>query len=54
MYDVPTKAFMVEFHQRAQTEGYGQAWLAARNRLRDDGYPPSIYGAFTLGGSASG
>ena len=54
VYDVPTKVFMVEFHQRAQTEGYGQAWLAARNRRRDDGYPPSIYGAFTLGGSASG
>ena len=33
---------------------YGAAWLAARDLLRAQGFPPSVYGAFVLGGAASG
>jgi CHAT domain-containing protein len=49
--DDPTQIFMQVFHQRLPRDGYGAAWLAARNRLRKDGLPPSAYGAFVLGGA---
>lgn len=54
VHDKPTRSFMEVFHQRLGQGGeVGAAWLAARNRLRDDGYPPSVYGAFVLGGAAN-
>lgn len=49
--DAATRLFMETFHDNSMDGDYGGAWLAARNRLRDQGYPPSIYGAFILGGS---
>ena len=54
VHDKPTRAFMTEFHRRARTGDYGGAWLAARNKLRAEGLPPSVYGAFVLGGAAAG
>lgn len=52
VHDKPTRLFMDVFHREAVRGDLGKAWLAARNRLRDEGFPPSIYGAFVLGGSA--
>ena len=49
--DEGTKVFMETFHRQAQTGNYGDAWLAARNALKQRGLPPSVYGAFILGGS---
>lgn len=54
VHDKPTRAFMTEFHRHARTGDYGGAWLAARNKLKAEGFPPSVYGAFVLGGAASG
>lgn len=52
--DASTKLFMETFHQHAKNGNYGAAWLAARNQLRSKGFPPSVYGAFVLGGAAKG
>lgn len=49
--DEGTKRFMQIFHERAQHGDYGQAWLDARNLLKQEGYPPVVYGAFVLGGA---
>jgi len=49
--DEGTKIFMEVFHQHIQKGGYGEAWLAARNALKAQGFPPSVYGAYILGGS---
>lgn len=49
--DEATKLFMEVFHQRSRTGGYGRAWLAARDAVKEKGFPPSAYGAFVLGGS---
>ena len=49
--DNATRLFMETFYDNAGGGDFGSAWIAARNRLRDIGYGPSIYGAFTLGGS---
>ncbi|MCF8179054.1 MAG: CHAT domain-containing protein [Sulfuritalea sp.] len=49
--DNGTLAFMEAFHREAAKGDLGRAWLNARNRLRLAGHPPSIYGAFQLGGS---
>jgi hypothetical protein len=49
--DEGTKIFMEVFHQQLQKGDRGEAWLAARNALIQKGFPPSIYGAFVLGGS---
>lgn len=49
--DASTLEFMRSFHARARDGDYGQAWLAARNRLRKLGHSPSAYGAFVLGGT---
>ncbi len=54
VHDKPTRTFMAAFHQRARSGDYGGAWLAARDRLRSEGLPPSVYGAFVLGGAAGG
>ena len=52
--DASTKAFMETFHAQAKNGDYGAAWLAARDRLRAAGLPPSFYGAFVLGGALKG
>ncbi len=52
VHDKPTQTYMTVFHEIARTGDYGRAWLAARDRLKAMGLPPSIYGAFVLGGSA--
>jgi CHAT domain-containing protein len=49
--DEGTKVFMEVFHQTLQKGDRGEAWLAARNALIQKGFPPSVYGAFVLGGS---
>jgi CHAT domain-containing protein len=49
--DEGTKIFMDTFHRQAQNGSYGDAWLAARNELKQRGMPPSVYGAFILGGT---
>lgn len=49
--DDATNLFMETFHRRARTGDYGGAWLAARDAVREKGFPPSAYGAFVLGGS---
>lgn len=49
--DDGTKLFMETFHRQAQGGSYGNAWLAARNVLKQQGLPPSVYGAFILGGT---
>lgn len=53
VHDKPTQAFMRVFHQELDNSNdLGNAWLAAREHLREQGLPPSIYGAFVLGGAA--
>jgi hypothetical protein len=49
--DDPTQLFMQTFQEKLAQDGFGAAWLAARNRLRREGAPPSAYGAFVLGGA---
>lgn len=49
--DAGTRRFMQVFHERAQHGDYGLAWLEARNQLKQEGYPPVVYGAFVLGGA---
>lgn len=49
--DDATNLFMETFHQYSRTASYGSAWLAARDKVRSKGFPPSAYGAFILGGS---
>jgi CHAT domain-containing protein len=49
--DEGTKRFMEIFHASSQNGDYGQAWLNARNQLKQQGYPPAVYGAFVLGGA---
>lgn len=48
--DTPTKFFMEAFHREAVSKDYGEAWLAARNAMKQKGYTPSQYGGFILGG----
>ena len=52
--DAPTQLYMEAFHERARHGDYAGGWLLARNRLREAGYPPSVYGAFILGGAGRG
>jgi CHAT domain-containing protein len=52
--DAGTKFFMTTFHKYAAKGHYGGAWLAARNAARKRGFPPSVYGAFVLGGAIKG
>ena len=47
-----TQAFMIKFHALARNGNYGAAWLGARDAVKGMGYPPAVYGAFILGGSA--
>lgn len=49
--DEGTRLFMKKFHQHAASGNYGKAWLTARNHMKKLGFPPSVYGAFILGGS---
>jgi len=51
--DDGTLEYMKAFHAAARAGDYAGAWIAARNALRDAGYPPSVYGAFILGGAAN-
>lgn len=52
VHDKPTRAYMAVFHRVARDGDYAKAWLAARDHLKARGLPPSVYGAFVLGGSA--
>ena len=54
VHDQPTRLFMEEFHRFARTGDYGGGWVSARDLLRERGYPPSVYGAFVLGGAPRG
>ena len=49
--DAPTQLYMEAFHERARFGDYAGGWILARDRLRKAGYPPSVYGAFILGGA---
>ena len=49
--DAGTRRFMESFHRALQVGDYGQAWLAARDETAAAGFPPSVYGAFVLGGA---
>ncbi len=49
--DAGTRAYMEAFHTAARGRDYGRAWLAARDASRVQGFPPSVYGAFVLGGA---
>ncbi|MBO6784012.1 MAG: CHAT domain-containing protein [Alphaproteobacteria bacterium] len=51
--DAGTKVFMEAFHGNLP-RGASAAWLAARDAARDAGFPPSVYGAFVLGGALDG
>lgn len=51
VHDKPTQLFMETFHRKARDGDIGKAWLAARNALREADFPPSVYGAFVLGGA---
>lgn len=48
--DEGTGFFMREFHRQYAGRSVGQAWLAAVRATKRHGYPPAVYGAFTLGG----
>ena len=48
--DEGTQLFMEVFHRQAKSGDYGRAWVAARDRLKDKNFLPSVYGAFILGG----
>ncbi|MCA8926665.1 MAG: CHAT domain-containing protein [Alphaproteobacteria bacterium] len=52
VHDKPTRRFMEVFHREAAGGDLGRAWLKARDTLKDEGLPPSVYGAFVLGGAA--
>lgn len=49
--DEATRLFMEIFHEKSREGDFGAAWLAARDTLKNLGYHPADYGAFTLGGS---
>jgi tetratricopeptide (TPR) repeat protein len=49
--DAATKSYMDIFHKEAQRSDIGTAWLRARDHLVREGYPPTTYGAFVLGGT---
>lgn len=51
VFDRPTRIFMEEFHRHARSGDYGRAWLRARDLLKREGFPPSVFGAFVLGGA---
>ena len=51
VHDKPTRMFMEVFHRKARNGEIGKAWVDARNTLRHEGFPPSVYGAFVLGGT---
>lgn len=52
--DEGTRIFMTVFHGEVIKSGDpAAAWLAARDHLRDEGYPPSVYGAFVVGGAVN-
>ncbi len=50
--DEGTMEFMKKFHQQAVKGDYGDAWLKARDFVKEQGYPASVYGAFVLGGAS--
>lgn len=49
--DEGTREFMEHFHSEMKRGSLAQAWLVARNRLRQAGRPPWVYGAFMLSGT---
>lgn len=52
--DEGTRLFMSVFHsENLRTGDPAEAWLAARTHLRDEGFPPSVYGAFVVGGAVN-
>ena len=49
--DRGTAEFMKHFYQALEAgQRYGEAWLTARNTLKNSGLPPWVYGAFIVGG----
>jgi CHAT domain-containing protein len=52
--DEGTRTFMQSFHAAARRGDYAAAWQQARDETRAKGFPPSVYGAFILGGAAGG
>jgi len=51
--DAGTQIFMEVFHKKLRDGDVGLAWIAARDATIAAGLPPSVYGAFILGGSLS-
>ncbi|MBF0240705.1 MAG: CHAT domain-containing protein [SAR324 cluster bacterium] len=49
--DEGTRLFMETWHEYLGKMDYGQAWMMARNTLKQTGFAPSVYGAFILGGN---
>lgn len=49
--DTGTLAFMTAFHREIGSGNIGAAWLKARDKLKNAGFPPSVYGAFVIGGA---
>jgi CHAT domain-containing protein len=49
--DEGTREFMEHFHAEMKRGSLAQAWLVARNRLKQAGRPPWVYGAFMLSGT---
>ena len=50
--DEGTLYFMTEFHRHAGDGNYAAAWAQTVASAKAEGYPPSVYGAFVLGGKA--
>ena len=49
--DRGTAEFMKYFYKALEAgQRYGEAWLTARNTLKNSGLPPWVYGAFIVGG----
>lgn len=48
--DNGTKEFMSIFYKYAKNGDYSKAFLMARKKLKNQNYPPAIYGAFILNG----
>ena len=56
---LPQDVVVAPIHCQLQDVGiahgeYDKAWMAARDHLRSQGFPPSVYGAFVLGGTQHG
>jgi len=52
--DAGTQQFMSVFHENLKKNDAAAAWLIARDAAKAAGLPPSVYGAFVLGGVPGG